>query len=324
MNEHYQHFIGIDVSRKSLDVAVGSTAAVSTFDNDDQGIQALLASLTMLTAARTLVVLEPTGGYQNRVAALIAGAGFHVAVINARQIRQFASATGRLAKTDRIDAQILALFAERMPVEPRPLPSAQQSELSALLLRRQQLVEMRTAELNRRKTAVEALHASIDEHIAYLSRQLTAVDNQLNQLVRDSPMWRMKDQLLQSFKGVGEKTAFVLLASLSELGTLSGKQIAALAGVAPFNRDSGTRRGKRSIWGGRADVRTALYMAAMSAKRYNPVIRSLYLRLKAAGKPFKVAMIACMRKMLVILNAMLRDEKPFDLVIAAAEPCAAA
>jgi transposase len=311
-------FVGIDVAKKTLEIAVDPAGLRRGFDNHADGASELLAALAGLglTPAATLVVLEATGGYETAIAAAMANAGFHVAVVNPRHVRHFAKAMGYLAKTDRIDAEVLARFAERIRPTPHPLPDPQQALLEAMMLRRRQLIEMRTAEKNRLQTAAEALHDSIREHIGYLNRQIKHVDSDLDHLVRNSPLWRTKDDLLQSFGGIGPTTARVLLACLSELGTLDARKIAALVGLAPLNRDSGGFRGSRSIWGGRGEVRTALFMAATTARRFNPVIRALYERLRANGKPYKVAMVACMRKMLVILNAMIKNATPFDATAA--------
>jgi transposase len=254
----------------------------------------------------TLLVCEATGGFEPAAIAMLAAAGLPVVVANPRQIRDFARATGQLAKTDRIDAAILALFAERVRPTPRP-PSDAAQLLDALLTRRRQLVEMLGAEKNRLGFAPRPLHQGIQQHIRWLERQLDDVTKTLADQIEQSPVWRAKDDLLQSVPGVGPIVSAVLLAELPELGTLSHKQIATLAGVAPLARDSGTLRGKRLVWGGRAGVRTALYLAALCGRRWNPHLRVFYERLLAAGKPKKVALIACARKLLTILNAMLRD-----------------
>ena len=309
-----RQFIGIDVAKKSLDVAIRPLDQTHTFSNDAGGISAVIQWLAAqhCIPSETLVVLEATGGYQGVAAGCLVDAGYHVAVVNPRTAREFAKALGYLAKTDRIDARVLALFAERVRPEPRSLPDAQQQLLDGMMQRRRQLIDMRTAESNRLEHAVEKLHDSIREHIGYLNRQITQVDNDLEDLVRHSPVWRTKDNLLQSCPGVGATTSHTLMAELPELGSLDARKIAALVGVAPFNRDSGAFRGKRTTWGGRAKVRTTLYMATLSARRFNPVIRAYFERLIAAGKPYKVAMVACMRKILVILNAMLKSGTPFD------------
>lgn len=234
-----------------------------------------------------------------------------MAVVNPRQVRDFARATGKLAKTDAIDARVLALFAERVRPEPRRLPDEAGQALGALVTRRRQLLEMLTAEKNRLGSAARVLRKSIQRHIDWLNQELAKVDEDLGDMLRQSPLWREKDDLLRSVPGVGRVLSITLLAELPELGQLSAKQISALVGVAPLNRDSGTLRGRRSIWGGRAPVRAVLYMAALVATRYNPVIRAFYQRLLALGKAKKVALVACMRKLLIILNAILKHQTPW-------------
>jgi len=242
---------------------------------------------------------------------VLAAAGVPVVVVNPRQVRDFAKATGRLAKTDALDAQTLAHFAEVMRPALRPLPDEQTQALAAILARRRQLVEMLTAEKNRLSAASKPVRKSLRTHIAWLERALSHTDSDLAHAIRESPVWREKEELLRSTPGVGPVMTTTLLANLPELGTLTGKQIAALAGVAPLNRDSGTMRGKRMVWGGRAQVRAVLYMAALVAARFNPIIRAFYQRLCAAGKAKKVALTACMRKLLIILNAMLKHRIPW-------------
>jgi len=298
-------FAGIDVSKKTLDVAIHPSGEQWTFSNDDSGIKDIVRRLRKLTPA--LVVVEPTGGFQNQLVAALVASSMPVVVVNPRHIRNFARATGRLAKTDAIDAKIMASFAATVRPEPRPLPDAQAQELSAILARRRQVMEMVTAERNRLLHAEMAVSERIGAHIAWLEDELETIDQELGRAIRKSPVWREKENLMQSVPGVGPVLSLTLLARLPELGTLNRKQIAALVGVAPLNRDSGTLRGKRSVWGGRAPVRAALYMAALAATRCNPVVRSFYTRLRAAGKATKVALTACMRKLLTILNAMVRD-----------------
>jgi len=242
---------------------------------------------------------------------VLAAAGLPVVVVNPRQIRDFARAAGRLAKTDTLDAQTLAHFAEVMRPPVRPLPDEQTQRLAAILTRRRQLIEMLTAENNRLASARSPVRKRVQAHIRWLEREVTQTDDDLAQAIRESPLWREKEELLRSVPGVGRVMTMTLLANLPELGTLSGKQIAALAGVAPLNRDSGTWRGKRMVWGGRAQIRAALYMATLVATRCNPVIRAFYRRLCAAGKAKKVALMACMRKLLLILNAMLKQGTPW-------------
>lgn len=313
-------YVGIDVSKAFLDVAFAPAERHERFSNDTDGHAALRALLlTVADPPRTRVVMEATGGLQTTVAAVLVDAGFNVAIVNPRQVRDFAKSTGQFEKTDRLDAAMLARFAEAVKPEARPLPDQQQRALIALTQRRAQLVEMRTQELNRLKQGGDEVQlASLREHIAYLNREIGRFEDDFDELIRNSPVWRTKERLLRSFKGIGPCTARVLLSQLLELGVIDNKAIAKLAGLAPLPNDSGTFRGRRSIWGGRAEVRTALFMAALSARRSNPVIRALYLRLRAAGKPYKVAMVACMRKMLVILNTMLKNNTPFDIAHAQA------
>jgi transposase len=306
-------YAGIDVSQAHLDVAVrspGGTADAWRETHDAAGIARLLARLA--AHRPSLVVLEATGGAEARLAGGLAGAAVPVAVVNPRQVRDFARATGRLAKTDALDAQILARFAEAVRPPARPLPDAATQELHALIARRQQLVEMLTAERNRLRAAPVRLQPRLEEHVSWLRRALADVDKDLETLVRSSPIWRAKDDLLRSVPGVGPVVATTLLARLPELGRLDRKRIAALVGVAPLNRDSGALRGRRAVWGGRAPVRTALYMAALVATRHNAVIRAFYTRLRGAGKPPKVALTACAHKLLVVLNALLKHGTPWS------------
>ena len=298
-------YVGIDVSKATLDVAVSPTAEAWRVANDPVGIDDLVGRLAAL--APTLVVLEATGRYEAACAAALATAGVPVSVVNPRQVRDFAKATGRLAKTDAIDAAVLALFAERVRPEPRPLPGAESEALAAILARRRQLVEMLVAEKNRAHVAPPAVQKSLAAHVAWLEKALASVDRDLHRAVRDSPVWRQKDDLLRAVPGVGRVLATTLLADLPELGRLSRREIAALVGVAPLNRDSGAFRGQRSVWGGRATVRAALYMGALTAVRSNPPVRAFYQRLLGRGKPKKVALVACMRKLLVTCNAVVRD-----------------
>lgn len=301
-------FVGIDVSKKHLDVSVRPSGEAFRVSNDESGFVELVTKLGAIRP--TLIVLEATGGYEAPVAAAIAVSGMPLAVVNPRQARDFAKATGKLAKTDAIDAAVLAHFAEVVRPESRPLDDEQTQELSATIARRRQLVDMLTAERNRvHATRSATLQKGILEHVKWLRHQLKDIDHDLDTKLRETPIWREKDDLLQSVPGVGPVLSRTLLADLPELGTLDRGKIAALVGVAPLNRDSGTMRGKRSIWGGRASVRAVLYMAAVSASKHNPVIREVYLRLIAAGKAKKVALVACMRKLLVTLNAIMRDRK---------------
>jgi transposase len=301
-------FIGIDVAKAQLEFACRPSGETGRVTNDDPGIRDLVTRCHALIP--TLIVLEATGGYEAALVAALATAGLALVVVNPRQVRDFAKATGQLAKTDAIDAHVLALFAERVRPEPRPLPNEAAQALDALLTRRRQLVEMLTAERNRLLVARSPVRRDLQQHIRFLERRLREADDDLHTAVKASPLWRVKDDLLQSVPGVGRVVSLTLLAELPELGRLSHKEIAALVGVAPLNRDSGTHRGKRLVYGGRAPVRAALYMAALVASKCNPVIRAFYQRLRAAGKPAKVALTACMRKLLIILNAMARSGTP--------------
>ncbi len=257
------------------------------------------------------IVLEATGGLELPLVSALVAASLPVHVVNPRQVREFARATGRLAKTDALDAQILAQFAEVLRPAPRPLPDEATQALSALVTRRRQLIEMLTAEKNRRSRAPKRLRERIEIHIDWLTQELTGVDRELTTAIRQSPVWREQDDLLRSLPGVGPVLSRTMLAELPELGTLSPKQLAALVGVAPHNRDSGTLRGKRTIWGGRTVVRTVLYMAALVATKWNPIIKTFYERLVAAGKAKKVALVACMHKLLTIMNAMVKQRTPW-------------
>jgi transposase len=274
--------------------------------NDEVAFGALVDRLRELTP--TLIVLEATGGIQLPVVGALAAAGLPVVAMNPRQVRDFAKATGKLAKTDRIDAQVLAHFADAVRPEVRPLPDAATRELAILVARRRQLLEMRVAEQNRSRGVPPRIRAQIREHITWLNRCLAELDREVSQLVRSSPIWRERVDLLRSTPGVGPVLSATMLADLPELGTLSHKQIAALVGLAPLNQDSGKKRGKRVVWGGRASVRGALYMATLVATRHNPVIRTFYQRLLATHKPRKLALTACMHKLLTILNAMVRRQ----------------
>ena len=297
-------FVGIDVSKEQLDVAVGSDGPEVSFANEENGIANLVAELRARNGA--LVVLEATGGFELPLAAALAAAHLPVAIVNPRQVREFARATGQLAKTDRIDARVLALFAERIRPEPRTLPSEATRVLDALLSRRRQLLDMITAEHNRLGFAPKALHKGITKHIRWLQRELEAVDRDIGKSIQASPLWRAQDDLLRSIPSIGPVTSRTMIGALPELGTLNRRQIAKLVGLAPFARDSGKFRGKRRIAGGRSDVRKALYMSTLVATRHNPIIRVFYQRLVAAGKPKKVALTACMRKLPTILNAVVR------------------
>jgi transposase len=297
-------FVGIDVAKAQLDIALRPTGERWTVPNDPHGCVTLVERLQ--TVHPTLIVLEATGGLERPVTAALATAGLPVVVVNPRQARDFARATGPLAKTDALDARALAHFADVIRPTPRPLPDAQTQELRALLGRRQQLITMRTAEQNRLAGTSGRLQTDIAAHITWLNERLATLDDDLETLLRASPLWLDNDDLLQSAKGIGPVCAHTLLLELPELGTLTRQQIAALVGVAPLNCDSGPLRGRRTIWGGRAHVRTVLYMGTLVATRFNPQIKAFYQRLLAAGKIKKVALTACMHKLVTILNAMLR------------------
>jgi transposase len=299
--------LGIDVSKAQLDVAVHDPASTWQSPNTDPGIRDLVHHLGALSP--TLVVLEATGGYELRLVAELAAAHLPVVVTNPRRVRAFARSTGQYAKTDKLDAQLLARFGAVLRPEPRPLPTEAEDQLTGLLTRRQQVIEMLTVEKNRRPTLHPSLRTALDEHLAWLTEQLRKLDAAIDQFIQGTPLWKDKDALLQSVPGVGRVTSCTLVALLPELGTLDRQAIAALVGVAPVNKDSGKKHGKRRIYGGRAPVRRTLYMAALSASKHNPKIKLFYERLLARGKEKKVALTACMRKLLVILNAMLRSHQ---------------
>ena len=301
--------VGIDVSQNVLDVAVHHTGEVRQFPNDREGLVAL--SRRLKTLKPVLVVLEATGGLERPVVQVLHKTRVPVAVVNPRQVRDFAKALGRLAKTDRLDAQVLAQFAQTVQPEPRPPLEKSSEQIQDLLTRRHQLVEMITAEKNRRRTTPEWLRSQVQEHIDWLEEQKKQVETQLEQLQKNCS-WQPKLELWQGVPGVGKVPSLTLLGYLPELGQLDRKKIAALVGVAPFNRDSGQWRGTRTTWGGRAHVRAVLYMSALCAVRSNPVIREFYQRLRAAGKLAKVALVASMRKLLTILNAMIKSGLPWQ------------
>jgi transposase len=305
-----EQFVGIDVSKQTLDVAACPEQEHWTESNDARGITQLIKCLERRSV--TLIVLEATGGLEMPVAAALAAAKLPVVVVNPRQTRDFAKATGKLAKSDRIDAHVLAQFAQAVRPPLRPLKDAQTQELEALLARRRQLLDMHTAEHNRLASASRRVAQDIQAHLLWLEKRLKDLDQALTRAIQDSPAWRAQDDLLQAVPGVGPGLSRSLIAELPELGTLNRRKIAALTGIAPFNCDSGKFRGKRRIWGGRAALRAALYMAALAAVRCNPVIRLFYQRLTAAGKEHKVAMVACMRKLLTILNAMVKNRTPWN------------
>jgi len=297
-------FVGIDIAKADFVVACRPDGTSWTARNDPEGIAATVARVR--TLAPKLIVLEATGGSETALVAAVAAASLPVVVANPRQVRDFAKATGQLARTDRLDAQLLALFAERVHPTPRPLPDAVLQHLEALITRRRQLLDMLTAERNRLEHSAAPIRREIIRHIRWLERRIGAADHDLDDTIQKSPVWRAKENLLRTVPGIGPVVSRTLLADLPELGRLNRKQIAALVGVAPLARDRGTFRGTRRVWGGRAPVRAVLYMGALVAARRNVVIRAFYLRLIAAGKPKKVALVACMRKLLTILNAMTR------------------
>lgn len=302
-------YVGIDVAKAHLDVAVLPRGERWQAPADPHGITQLQERLQELAPA--LIVLEATGGLELPLVGALATAGLPVVVVNPRQVRDFAKALGKLAKTDTLDAQVLAHFGEATKPKPRPLPDAQTQELKALVARRRQVIEMLVAEKNRRRRAIPAVQQRIARHLGVLEEELAELDDDLGRTLRQSPLWREREDLLRSVPGIGPTLAATLLADLPELGSLDRRQVAALVGVAPLNRDSGTLRGKRTTWGGRASLRAALYMATLVATRFNPVLRAFYLRLCGAGKPKKVALTACMRKLLCILNAMVKHRHPW-------------
>ena len=302
--------IGIDVAKATLDVAIRPGGQHWQIPNTDDGIHDLVDRLVGLHPS--LVVLEATGGLETPLTGALASAGLPVVVVNPRQVRDFAKATGKLAKTDAIDAHVLAHFAEAVRPTPRPLPDAQTQAISALMARRRQMVTMLVMERNRWQTASVPIRSRVRAHIDWMEHELEGLDQDLGETLKQSPLWCEQDQLLQSVPGVGPVVSLTLLAQLPELGTLTRRQIAALVGVAPHNRDSGTLRGKRTVWGGRSTVRSALYMGALVASRWNPELRDFYQRLRAAGKPKKVALVACMRKLLTLLNAILMHRTPWQ------------
>ncbi len=302
-------YVGIDVAKAQVDVAVRPTGQRWVVSFDETGVGELVSQMEDLSPA--LVLLEASGGLELPLVAALAAAALPVVVVNPRQVRDFARATGTLAKTDALDAAVLAHFAEAVRPPVRPLRDAETQALNALAARRHQVMIMLVSEKNRLSSATIAVRPRIEAHIAWLERELDDLDEGLRQTLRQSPVWREKEDLLRAVPGVGEQLSLTLLAYLPELGTLDRRKIAALVGVAPFNRDSGTLRGKRTVWGGRARIRAVLYMGALVASRHNPVIRDFYQRLLAAGKPKKLALIACMRKLLVILNSMLKHGSPW-------------
>lgn len=305
-------YAGIDVAKVNLDIALYSSDEKWQFTNDEVGISHITKLLKELSPA--LVVMEATGGYETPLAYALKASGIPAAIVNPREVRDFAKATGKLAKTDALDAKVLAHFAAAIKPEPRPISNEELQELGAILARRRQIIGMLTAEKNRLHTAGRVVRAGIKAHIAYLEKEMSEIETGLQSKIQESPIERAKYNLLRSVPGVGPTLCTTLLIELPELGKLNKRQIAALVGVAPLNRDSGTLRGKRTVWGGRAKVRAPLYMATLVATRFNPVIKVFYDRLCAAGKAKKVALTACMHKLLVILNAMLKHGTPWAYV----------
>ena len=297
-------FVGIDVSKDYLDVHVRPDDQQQRFTYDNDGLAGLVEMLNQKSPQ--LVVMEATGGFEQRIVAVLAAQQFPVAVVNARRVRDFARATGQVAKTDRLDAGVLSDFAQKLQPPVRALPDECREELRGLLVRRRQMVDMITAEKNRQATASKRIRRQIQTHIDWLQKRLIEIDDDLNSSIKSSPIWKAKDDILQSVPGVGPTTSTTMLASLPELGKLNRRAIAALVGVAPMNRDSGQFRGRRVIQGGRTSVRATLFMCTLVATKHNPIIRKHYQRLLAAGKPKMVAITACMRKLLTILNAMVK------------------
>lgn len=311
-------WVGIDVSKTALDGAERPSGVAWREGNDEAGIAQVVARLHALGPGLRRIVVEATGGLERGVVAALALAGLPVAVINPRQGRDFAKATGRLAKTDALDAALLAHFAEAIRPAVRPLPAADAQALAALVERRRQLVGMHTAELNRLHSALPAVRPLIQAHLTWLQQAITELEGDLDQRLQASPLWRAREHLVRSVPGIGPVTARTLIAELPELGHGSAKQLATLVGLAPLNRDSGAWRGRRTIWGGRAQVRTVLYMAALSAVRSNPVLRAFYQRLVAAGKPKKLAVVACARKLLTLVHTLVLHDTPWQVPLAPA------
>lgn len=308
-------FVGIDVAKERLDVCVLPSKESWTFPNDGDGVTSLITRLNK--EPPSIVVMEATGGYEIVLAAQLGSAGLPVAVVNPRQVRNFAKGIGKLAKTDSIDAFVLARFAETNKPEPKPLATEDEKLIKELMGRRRQLVDLRASEKNRlRRARSERVRSSVLTVMETLSREIQEIDDDVDKIIKQSPIWREDEDLLKSFTGIGPVTARTMLASLPELGKADRQEIACLVGVAPLNKDSGAMRGKRVIQGGRAHVRHALYMSAISAIRCNPLIKSFYERLRGAGKPAKVCIVACMRKILVIVNAMMKSRRPFQELFA--------
>jgi transposase len=309
MKKAVEIFVGIDISKAWLDIAVHEREGTFRAGNEDEGIANLVKRMKEL--GPTLIVLEPTGGFEILVVAELTQAGLPVVVVNAKRVRDFARATGRLAKTDKLDAKVLAHFGAALRPAVRDLRSVEEEELTALLTRRRQVLDMLTVEKNRLVTVRAKMRTDIEAHIQWLSTSLKDLNQEIEEFVEEIPVWKEKDAILQSVPGVGPVTSATMLGMLPELGKLNRQQIAALVGVAPVNKDSGRKQGKRRVYGGRADVRSVLYMAALAAKKFNPVIRNFYERLIKQGKEKKVALTACMRKLLVILNVMMHTNQPW-------------
>ena len=309
MKKAMETFVGIDVSKAWLDVAVHEKEEAFRASNEDAGIAGLVKRVRKLKPA--LIVLEPTGGFEMLVVAELAHAGLPVVVVNAKRIRDFARATGHLAKTDKLDAKVLAHFAAAVRPPLRSLPSEEEQQLTSLLTRRRQVIDMLTMEKNRLVTVRAKMRLEIEAHIQWLASSLKELDKEIEEFLEGTSVWKEKDALLQSVPGVGPVTSATMLGMLPELGQLNRQEIAALVGVAPVNKDSGKKQGKRRVYGGRADVRSVLYMAALAATKFNPVIREFYERLIRQGKEKKVALTACMRKLLVILNAIMHTNQPW-------------
>lgn len=307
IDKTYNFHIGIDISKANLDIFLSvPNAKAIRYPNSPEGYKKLIKLIA--NKSESLIVMEASGGYEKQVASWLKEKGYSVAVVNAKRVRDYAKAAGRLAKTDSIDAQMIMKFAQTFNPTPQPLESDSQDTLNEYARRRDQLVKMLTQEKQHREMASKSIQKSIDKHIKNLEKELEKLLKKQTKLIEDDADLKEKVRRLEEIKGVGSITAISVLTHIPELGNLTSKEVAALTGVAPFNRDSGTMRGKRTTWGGRSSVRSALYMAVLSAKRYNPVIKQFYDRLVERGKPKKVAMVACMRKLIVYINAMFRDE----------------
>jgi len=315
-----KHFVGIDVAKDSMEVRVHQEPESREYANDENGLCKLITRMKKL--APGLIVVESTGGYEAEIVSELQAEDFPVVVINPRYIRDFARSVGILAKTDKIDARVIAHYAAVIQPVPRALPDEETRQLRAIMVRRRQTITMLTSEKNRLQQAAEVVKGRIQTHINWLEQELDEVNKQLKQMIKKNAEWQEKDALIQSVPGVGPNLSITLLSEFPEMGSLNRKQIAALGGVAPFNRDSGTLRGKRTIWGGREMVRSATYMSTFVAIRFNPVLKTFFNRLIGAGKPYKVALIACMRKLLCILNAMLKNRTTWNCqVTQLTSPC---